>query len=428
MSIALTHIKTEKQLVPELRFKEFEGLWKKTTLGDLFTFKNGLNSDKEKYGSGTKFINVLDIIGEDVITYDSIIGKVEVTEREFEKNEVIYGDVLFQRSSETREEVGQANIYADENKSAVFGGFVIRGRKKEDYNPYFMNYLLKTSPARKEITTKSGGSTRYNVGQSSLSEVFVNLTDVPEQQKIASFLSAVDEKIQQLTKKKELLEQYKKGVMQQLFRSAGSGQVSGQLRFKDENGNDYPDWEEKTLLEVASFRRGSFPQPYGLPEWYDDKGVPFVQVYDVAKNMLLKPDTKQHISEAAQKQSVFVKKGTLVLTIQGSIGRLAKTQYDAYVDRTLLIFQSYKVDIDIDYFKYVVYLLFEIEKTKAPGGTIKTITKEKLSSFNVNIPCMKEQQKIATYLSSIDTKIESVNNQITQTQTFKKGLLQQMFV
>ena len=192
MSIALTHIKTEKQLVPELRFKEFEGLWKKTTLGDLFTFKNGLNSDKEKYGSGTKFINVLDIIGEDVITYDSIIGKVEVTEREFEKNEVIYGDVLFQRSSETREEVGQANIYADENKSAVFGGFVIRGRKKEDYNPYFMNYLLKTSPARKEITTKSGGSTRYNVGQSSLSEVFVNLTDVPEQQKIASFLSAVD--------------------------------------------------------------------------------------------------------------------------------------------------------------------------------------------------------------------------------------------
>jgi type I restriction enzyme S subunit len=246
------------------------------------------------------------------------------------------------------------------------------------------------------------------------------IPSLPEQQKIASFLSAVDEKIQQLTKKKVLLEQYKKGVMQQLF--------SGQLRFKDEEGKEYPDWEEKTLLDVASFRRGSFPQPYGLPEWYDDNGAPFVQVYDVAKNMLLKPKTKQYISEAAQKQSVFVKKGTLVLTIQGSIGRLAKTQYDAYVDRTLLIFQSYKVEMDIDYFKYVVYLLFEIEKTKAPGGTIKTITKEKLSSFNVNIPCLEEQQKIATYLSCIDTKIEAVNNQITQTQTFKKGLLQQMFV
>ena len=78
-------------------------------------------------------MNVIDIIGNDVIKNDSIIGKVEITEKELEKNEVIYGDVLFQRSSETREEVGQANIYVDENKSAVFGGFVIRGRKKEDY-------------------------------------------------------------------------------------------------------------------------------------------------------------------------------------------------------------------------------------------------------------------------------------------------------
>ena len=109
MSTATTHIKTDKQLVPALRFKEFDLEWRETTLGNLFTFKNGLNSDKEKYGAGRKFINVLDIIGNDVITYDSIIGKVEVTEKELEKNEVIYGDVLFQRSSETREEVGQAS-------------------------------------------------------------------------------------------------------------------------------------------------------------------------------------------------------------------------------------------------------------------------------------------------------------------------------
>tara|TARA_R110002050_G_scaffold204522_4_gene340192 strand:- start:120058 stop:121404 length:1347 start_codon:yes stop_codon:yes gene_type:complete len=414
-SVEVTHA-----LTPKLRFKEFDGEWGKTTLERVFTFKNGLNSDKSKYGTGIKFINVLDIINDQLITYDSIIGKVEVTAKELEKNEVIYGDILFQRSSETREEVGQANVYIDKNKSAVFGGFVIRGRKKINYNPYFFNYLLKTSASRKEITTKSGGSTRYNVGQDSLSQVFVTFPSLLEQQKIASFLTAVDEKIQQLTKKKELLEQYKKGVMQQLF--------SGKLRFKDENGSAFPDWEVKTLLEVASFRRGSFPQPYGLPEWYYENGAPFVQVYDVDDNMLLKPNTKQYISKAAQKQSVFVKKGTLVLTIQGSIGRLAKTQYDAYVDRTLLIFQAFKVKIDIDYFKYVVYLLFEIEKTKAPGGTIKTITKEQLSAFNVNIPSLEEQQKIGNYLSAIDSKIESVNQQISKTQVFKKGLLQQLFV
>jgi type I restriction enzyme S subunit len=242
-----------------------------------------------------------------------------------------------------------------------------------------------------------------------------------EQTKIANFLSDIDEKINLLKEKKSLLEEYKKGIMQKIFNQ--------EIRFKDDNDNDFVDWEEKSLGDVAKFRRGSFPQPYGLPQWYDDEnGMPFIQVYDVGSNMLLKDVTKNKISKLGAKQSVFVKKGTLVLTIQGSIGRIAKTQYDAYIDRTLLIFQSYNLPIDIDYFKYVVFLLFEIEKTKAPGGTIKTITKEVLTEFTVPIPCIDEQTKIANFLSSIDEKIELVNTQIQDTQEYKKGLLQQMFV
>lgn len=202
-----------------------------------------------------------------------------------------------------------------------------------------------------------------------------------------------------------------------------------EIRFKDDNGNDFEDWEIKTLGDVAKFRRGSFPQPYGLSKWYDEvNGMPFIQVYDVASNMLLKPYTKNKISKLGAEQSVFVKKGTLVITIQGSIGRIAKTQYDAYIDRTLLIFQSYKCNIDVDYFKYVVFLLFEIEKTKAPGGIIKTITKEVLTDFEVPIPCIQEQTKIANFISAIDEKIDLVATQIQDTQEYKKGLLQQMFV
>ena len=110
---------------PLLRYKSFKDDWKVELLGEMLTFKNGVNAEKEHYGSGYKFINVLDILQNDFITHDVIIGSVELSEADFKKNEVVYGDILFQRSSETREEVGQANVYLDKKHTAAFGGFVI---------------------------------------------------------------------------------------------------------------------------------------------------------------------------------------------------------------------------------------------------------------------------------------------------------------
>ena len=101
--------------------------------------------------------------------------------------------------------------------------------------------------------------------------------------------------------------------------------------------------EFKALGEVANYRRGSFPQPYGESKWYNGvNAMPFVQVADVSDNMHLVENTKRKISKLAQSKSVFVPKGTVIVTLQGSIGRVAITQYDSYVDRTLAIFESYK--------------------------------------------------------------------------------------
>jgi type I restriction enzyme S subunit len=160
-----------KQLLPQLRFPEFKGEWEMKKLSALLEFKNGINASKEQYGSGYKFINVLDILNNDFRTQENIIGSVNVDKTIFDKFPVNYGDILFQRSSETREEVGSACVYLDKNNSATFGGFVIRGRKIGDYEPIFLNKLLKTDKARDAITSKSGGSTRFNVGQEILSSI-----------------------------------------------------------------------------------------------------------------------------------------------------------------------------------------------------------------------------------------------------------------
>jgi len=215
---------------PELRFSQFSDDWIRTHLSELLDFKNGINAEKEKYGSGYKFINVLDIIDNSFITHNVIKGSVQISEDEFKKNIVEYGDILFQRSSETRLEVGQANVYLDRDSPATFGGFVIRGKKKSNYEPFFMNTVLKTSKPRKEITSRSGGSTRFNIGQETLRTISISIPSLPEQKKIADFLSVVDERIDILTRKKELIQQYKKGMLQQLF--PRKGETTPQLRFK----------------------------------------------------------------------------------------------------------------------------------------------------------------------------------------------------
>ena len=196
------------------------------------------------------------------------------------------------------------------------------------------------------------------------------------------------------------------------------------LRFPEFGG----EWEEKRLGEIAKFRRGSFPQPYGLSKWYDDEnGLPFIQVYDVGFDGRLKETTKRKITPEAAKLSVFAEKGTVVLTIQGSIGRIAITQYDAYIDRTLLIFTSYLLPVNKEFFMYSVYLLFEEEKRKAPGGTIKTITKEKLTNFKIKLPSLPEQQKIASFLSVVDERIKILQTKREALVKYKKGIMQKIF-
>ncbi len=197
-----------------------------------------------------------------------------------------------------------------------------------------------------------------------------------------------------------------------------------EIRFKGFEG----DWEENRLGSFSKFRRGSFPQPYGNSEWYDGEGaMPFVQVVDVTDKLTLVENTKQKISQLAQPKSVFVEKGKVVVTLQGSIGRVAILQYDAYLDRTLLIFESYEKETDSNFWAYTIQQKFEIEKKMAPGGTIKTITKEALSSFQILLPKLPEQTQIGTYFQNLDSLISLHQRKYDKLLTVKKAMLEKMF-
>ena len=197
-----------------------------------------------------------------------------------------------------------------------------------------------------------------------------------------------------------------------------------QLRFPEFTD----DWEQRKLGEVATYRRGSFPQPYGKSEWYDGDGaMPFVQVADVSDEMNLVENTKPKISILAQPMSVFAEINSVLVTLQGSIGRVAITQYGAFVDRTVLIFEKYKAEIDKTFWAYIIKQKFIDEARKAPGGTIKTITKEALSDFDLSIPNYQEQKQIGAYFRNLDHLITLHQRKLEKLKKLKKGLVQKLF-
>lgn len=178
----------------------------------IFGIQNGLNPNAEKFGRGIKFISVMDILSNNVITYDCIRASVEITAEELKSFIVKNGDILFQRSSETLEDVGRANVYMDD-KPAVFGGFVIRGKKKSEYNPLFFKYLLATPYARRKIIPMGAGAQHFNIGQEGLSKVKLYFPILQEQHKIASLLQLIDERISTQNKIIEKLQSLIKGII-----------------------------------------------------------------------------------------------------------------------------------------------------------------------------------------------------------------------
>jgi len=199
--------------VPRLRFKEFNGEWEVKTIEDLFSFKNGLNKEKEYFGKGTPIINFKDVYNGGGLNLSNIKGLVEVdNNKEINNFSCKKGDVFFTRTSETINDIGMSATLMEDIPDCVFSGFVLRARPKNDYLiDLYKVYCFTVASIRNEITTKSSYTTRALTSGTLLNKVIIKYPgDKIEQTKIADFLTAVDEKIAQLTQQGDLLARYKK--------------------------------------------------------------------------------------------------------------------------------------------------------------------------------------------------------------------------
>jgi type I restriction enzyme S subunit len=208
----------QELLTGQTRLPGFSGTWETLSLFALFDFRNGVNAEKSAYGAGTRFINVLEVITRSHLKAHHAPGRIALGRVRQESYRVRYGDVLFNRTSETQEEVGLAAVYEDD-EDVVFGGFVIRARPKPDadLNHRFCGYALRAPRVRQQIIARGQGAIRANIGQSDLRKVMMSRPSRAEQTAIAAVLSDMDAELAALEARRDKTRLLKQGMMQQLL-------------------------------------------------------------------------------------------------------------------------------------------------------------------------------------------------------------------
>jgi len=326
------------------------------------------------------------------------------------------GDLVYNMMRMWQGAVGRAS-----ESCMVSPAYVVLAPNRETDSRFF-DFWFKSHRALYLLWAYSHGLTndRLRLYPDDFSAIPHHRPKLPEQQKIAAFLGAVDAKIGQLTRKKALLEDYKKGCMGQLF--------TQKLRFKDDQGNDFPDWEEKQLGEIASFSKG--------------KGISKSDIQPNGKNLCIRygelyTQYREYIAKVASytdtptKRAVLSRKNDVLMptsdvTPNGLATASAIDIEGVILGGDILIIRS--GEILNRFFAYYVAANKPKIMRLVTGVTVYHIYGSDLATLHLGIPHPDEQQKIADFLFAIDAKISLVADELRAAQNFKKGLLQQMFV
>lgn len=410
--------KNRKQ--PELRFKEFDNSlninsYERYSFEDIFSFSTGKNIKQNE--ASPKFKTPCVRYGELYHMYQEVIYSI------FNKTDLPESELLFSKGDEIllpsagEEPIGIGAASALPFKNVAIGRTIniLRPKKKETYSQFYVSYYINEK-LKKDIARLAKGVSISNVYNSDLKKLSITLPNLDEQKKVAEFLSSVDKKIQQLTKKKELLEDYKKGIMQKIF--------SQEIRFKDDYGDNYPNWKKRKLNEVGEIICGKTPRTNDKSLWGGH--IQFITPTDITDCDKYQNNVKRFVTENSKIKVLPI--NTIVYTCVASIGKISITSKPAITNQQI----NAIVTSDDYYYQLIYYVLVYITpriKSMKSTTTLPIINKTEFSNIIINIPeDIDEQKKIGEFLSSIDKKIDCVSVQIDKTREFKKGLLQQMFV
>lgn len=420
--------KTEKK-IPKLRFPEFEGSLNLSEIGnriDVITGYAFKGDDISEDSAGIPIMRGINIT-EGYIRHNKDIDRYFLGDiSDLDKYILLSGDlVLGMDGSKVGKNVA---VLTKDDEGSLLIQRVARIRSKNNSCLKFIYHNIFSYRFHRyvDIVNTSSGIPHISIKQ--IREFKINFPSLPEQQKIASFLTAVDQKIELLACKKELLEQYKKGVMQKLFPSTGSGNAP-EIRFKIKNEAgelvEPPDWEEKRLEKIGDIVGGGTPDTNTEEYWGGT--IPWFTPTEINTKFI--KNSERTITELGLKKSSakILPIGTILLTTRATIGEVAISEASCSTNQG---FQSLIVKKNNNNLFVYYWLKMNTNELirRANGSTFKEISKSEIEKVRIEIPSIEEQAKIANFLSAIDDKINKVAEALEATRTFKKGLLQQLFV
>lgn len=412
--------KTVKQKYPKLRFPDCKGNWQEIKLESI-TSKVGsgstpLGGESVYCKEGIPFIRSQNVTNDRLILDETHIP-IEV-HTAMKGSKILSNDILL---NITGGSIGRSCVVPYSFKEGNVNQHVCIIRLRTGV-PKFFQTFLSSNRGQKLIWQGQTGSGREGLNFQSIRLFKINIPSLPEQKKIADFLTAVDDKIQQLTRKKELLEEYKKGVMQKIF--------SQEIRFKIKNevGElvEPPDWKNTKLSAFLIPTLRAIDKP--------EKNYLAIGIRSHCKGTFQKPDSEP--DRIMMDTLYVVKKNDLIVNItfawEGAIALVKEEDEGGLVSHRFPTYTFKKEKVLYEFFQYVFIQkkFIVVLNLISPGGAgrNRVLSKNDFLKIKWELPEVKEQQKIADFLSVIDKKIELSTKELEQVQTFKKGLLQQMFV
>ena len=407
--------------IPKIRFMNFNDKWKYIILSEISnSIEYGLNASAKNFDGIHKYLRITDIDDSSRLFLTDKLSSpdVNITEEDYENYKLQKNDLLFARTGAS---VGKTYLYRESDGEVYYAGFLIRARLRDSFDGNFVFQQTLTDKYKQFIEITSQRSGQPGVNGKEYGDWKIGMTSYSEQSAIGSLFRTLDDLLASYKDNLANYQSLKATMLSKMFPKAG--QTVPEIRLDGFEG----EWEEKYIGELTDIVRGASPRPIQDPKWFDTNSeIGWLRISDVTSQNGRIYSLEQKISKLGQEKTRVLTEPHLLLSIAATVGKPVVNYVKTGVHDGFLIFMNPKFDREF-MFQWLEMYREKWNRYGQPRSQVN-LNSDIVKNQKILVPCMEEQQAIGTYFSNLDSLIATHQEKISQLETLKKKLLQDMFI